>query len=254
MRDVGSHKAHEMANICERAREYPGKLNLFWYTFSAMTEPNPTAPTFDVLQQTPDWIAINKPVGIASIAERDPSVVCVQRALEVQVGRLWVVHRLDKEVSGVLIFAKNAPTHRSLSMAFEHRLSQKEYTAMVFGEAPKEMTIDQPLREFGSGRMGVHAAGKASQTQFVRQNTVAANDLHYSLLRVRPLTGRRHQIRVHLYCIGHAIVGDPLYGHSDRKYPRLMLHASSLEIAIPEMPPISLHAPAPDFASMLLAQ
>jgi RluA family pseudouridine synthase len=160
-------------------------------------------------------------------------------------GKLYVVHRLDKEVSGVILFARNADAHRQLNRQFEQRAVAKRYLALVHGvvEAPA-MSINLPLREFGSGRMGVDLRrGKASATevQVLRQLP------GYTLLEVSPLTGRRHQIRVHLYGAGHPVVGDRRYGEPavQQGFPRLMLHALALTVALPATGAVTIGAPVP---------
>jgi tRNA pseudouridine32 synthase / 23S rRNA pseudouridine746 synthase len=136
-----------------------------------------------------------------------------------------VVHRLDKEASGIILFAKNASMHQYLNIRFGERAVKKSYLALVFGELQEPSgNIKKRLREFGSGRMGVDdARGKESFTAFQVLKQLSG----YTLLRLLPTTGRRHQLRVHLYSIGHPIVGDTRYGDKalQQGFPRLMLHA-----------------------------
>ncbi len=182
-------------------------------------------------------LAVNKPEGIASIPERDLSVPSVRRVLEEERGAsLFVVHRLDKEVSGVLLFAKTPAAHRELSLAFEQRRVDKRYVAVMHGRVERDdLVIDAPLREYGSGRMGVDPRGKASLTRVV----VLERAERCTLVEVRPETGRRHQIRAHLYAEGHPLVGDTRYGDAPSPdEPRLMLHAFRLGL-----PPLSFSAP-----------
>lgn len=181
-----------------------------------------------VLFRDDDVVAIDKPVGLASIPERDLTVPSAQRTLEAETGeRLFVVHRLDKEVSGLLVFARNAKAHRELSMAFERRTAKKVYRAVLRGETPwDELVVDEPIREFGSGRMGVDPRGKPSRTQFV----VLARGEGRTFVRALPHTGRRHQIRVHAYAAGFPLVGDPRYGPKDPEAPRLLLHGEGLSV------------------------
>ncbi len=163
---------------------------------------------------------------------------------------MYVVHRLDREASGLVLFAKDAQTHRFLCGEFEKRRVQKIYLALVLGRVEREGNVKAPLRAFGSGRMGVAKGGKPCLTRFrVRERFSGA-----TLLEIEPMTGRRHQIRVHLYSLGHPVLGDPLYG-SKRPVggsPRLMLHALELRLAFPE--PMSLRAePGRDFLEVLEA-
>lgn len=190
-------------------------------------------------------LAVNKPEGISSIPERDLSVPSVRRVLEAERGaQLFVVHRLDKEVSGVLLFAKSASAHRELSLAFEHRRVEKLYLAVVHGTVRRDaFTIDAPLREYGSGRMGVDPRGKPSLSHVRVLDRTTAN----TLVEVRPKTGRRHQIRAHLYSEGHPLVGDRRYGqHRGSDAPRLLLHARRLDLPSLSFPaPSSIAAPLP---------
>ncbi len=178
--------------------------------------------------------AIDKPIGIASIPEGNKEQKSLRELLEAKAGqKIYVVHRLDKEVSGVILFAKNAAMHKYLNDRFSSREVQKTYRALVHGEVRDDSgVIDAPLREFGSGRVGVdHENGKPSLTEY----RVLSREGGYSLLELSPQSGRRHQLRAHLYSIGHPIVGDVRYGDRAKQqtYPRLMLHAHKIECRLP---------------------
>jgi tRNA pseudouridine32 synthase/23S rRNA pseudouridine746 synthase len=110
-----------------------------------------------VLYEDNDLIAVDKPAGIASIPERDRSAASVLSLLEKQLARkLFIVHRLDKEASGVMLFARTAAAHRSLNEAFFNRNVHKTYRTLVLGAVREDKgEIDAPIRQFGSGRMGV---------------------------------------------------------------------------------------------------
>jgi 23S rRNA-/tRNA-specific pseudouridylate synthase len=130
----------------------------------------------------------------------------------------------------VIVFARTAEAHRELSRQFEERLVTKRYLALVQGHVEgRSGEIREPLREFGSGRVGVDPNGREAMTRWKLRERLPDADV----LEVEPLTGRRHQIRVHLYSIGHPIMGDTRYG-SPRPVggaPRLMLHAADLTLA-----------------------
>ncbi len=183
----------------------------------------------EVLLEDAAVLVVDKPSGIATMPERDPAVPSVQKELETARGeRLFVVHRLDKEVSGCLVFARTAAAHRALSMAFDERKVSKTYLALASGSVPKSLTvIEAPLRQFGSGRMGVdEKRGKPSRTELEVLGPIGDDT---TAVLARPLTDRRHQLRVHFHHIGHALVGDPLYGDPARRRDgRLMLHALRL--------------------------
>ena len=184
-----------------------------------------------ILFENDDFIAVEKPVGIATTVERKKEVICLLQRIREEYGIPYMaVHRLDKEVSGALLFAKHAQAHKQLNLKFDRREIKKTYLAVVHGAIRTQTgEINQPIRQFGSGRMGVDPArGKPSLTCFTRVKRTSA----YSLLQLQALTGRRHQLRVHLYSIGHPIVGDSHYGDRaiQKQYPRLMLHAHTIEL------------------------
>ncbi len=211
--------------------------------------------TSSLLYIDDDLLAADKSEGLATIPERGAQTDCLLARLQDELAqKLFVVHRLDKEVSGIVLFARHAAAHRRLNMAFERREIEKHYRALVFGTLHrKEGRMDQPLREFGSGRMGVDAqAGKSSLTAY----QVLKEGNGYSLVDVYPITGRRHQIRVHLYAMGHAIVGDRRYG--DRRvqgnHPRLMLHAERITFGLFSGEIITLSSPLPSSFTAVLQQ
>lgn len=192
----------------------------------------------------PTWLAASKPVGIAAIPERSGDADCLQARLERETGgRLWVVHRLDKEVSGLILFARTAPAHRHLSMAFEHHKVDKAYQAGVHGEVVgEEGKIDLALREFGSGRTAPDPVnGKPCLTLW----KVLERRPGKTLCEVNPRTGRRHQIRAHFYALGHPLIGDPRYGvRADQAaFPRLLLHAWRLRFQDESGREVSLELP-----------
>ena len=197
-----------------------------------------------VLFENADYLAVDKPEGVVSVAEAGKGGL-PELLQDVFPGKLFPVHRLDRGASGVIVFAKNADAHRHLNGEFDRRAVRKTYVALVHGFLKASHgLIRAPIREFGSGRMGVDPKrGKPSETEF----KVAARLKEFTLLRVHPATGRRHQIRVHLYHIGHPIVGDLKYG--DRtlqgRYPRLMLHALEIEFALPSGDRVTVAAPVP---------
>jgi tRNA pseudouridine32 synthase/23S rRNA pseudouridine746 synthase len=195
--------------------------------------------------ESDDFIALDKPVGIASIPERNPKNASLLAVLtEARKRKFYVVHRIDKQVSGVILFAKTPEFHRYLNLQFEHRHVQKTYLAVVHGQLSREGRIETPLRRFGSGRMAEDREhGKACVTEY----EVLANRSEATLLRVRPLTGRKHQIRAHLFGIGHPIIGDPLYGDKlfQRTFPRLMLHALGIEFRLPDGRSVEIRTAAP---------
>jgi len=180
-----------------------------------------------IVFENENLVIINKPAGITSIKAAG-SLSMHEMINEYFNRNLFIVHRLDKDASGLLIFAKDSVTHKNLNYQFENNLVSKNYFALVHGNLNEQMVvINSPIKEFGSGRMGIHQNGKEAKTRF----ELISSSEDFTLGNVSILFGRRHQIRVHLYSIGHPIVGDMLYGNRKEQinYPRLMLQAYKLE-------------------------
>ena len=205
-----------------------------------------------VLYENDDFLAAAKPEGVLSVSQTGekglPDLLRDRSS-----GKLFPVHRLDRGASGVIVFAKNPEAHRDLNGQFDRREVHKTYLALVDGvPVSNRGQINAPLREFGSGRTGVDPKrGKPSSTDW----KVAERFDGATLLRVSPATGRHHQIRAHLYHIGHPILGDLRYGDKARqeKFPRLMLHAQSLEFALRSGERVTVEAPPPPSFEAVLA-
>ena len=193
-------------------------------------------------------MAVLKPCGVASVPEHTNDASCLCALLERQLGcRVYPVHRLDKDVSGVILYALTPDAHRFFCAAFERRDVSKTYLAVTHGTFENDVgVISRPIREFGSGRMGVDdARGKPSETRY----EVVGRNERFTLVRLHPLTGRRHQLRVHLYSIGHPIAGDTRYGTPDQhagEHPRLMLTSIGLALNLPSGGRLELRDVAPD--------
>jgi len=200
----------------------------------------------NIIYEDDALLAVNKPEGISVIPERDLERDSLLKQLEAErKEKLFVIHRIDKDVSGLILFAKHPSAHRHFCLQFERRKVDKVYSAVAHGAIePLKGFIDKPLREFGSGRMGVDVVkGKACRTAY----SVLENHGSYAFVRISPLTGRRHQIRVHFYSIGHSLVGDRMYGDKTTQscYARLMLHSLEMTIRLPNDKPVTLSAPLP---------
>ena len=241
-----------------------------------MSDPAPLV----LLHEDADVVAVHKPSGEPVIPARDGSAQdCVQRRLERQLGRrLWVVHRIDKDASGVVVFAPNAEAHRALSLAFEHRQVSKTYAAFVAGSLePPQGRLDVPLHPARKGKTRPARPGEpgaqAAETEYATQKrwTLPAdssspggaeaprNDSAVSLLEAHPHTGRHHQIRVHLRAAGVPILFDPLYGRglmpvalAGAPCTRLALHARRIDLPSPRGEGrLVIEAPlAPDLAAL----
>jgi len=148
--------------------------------------------------------------------------------------RSGIVHRLDRATSGIIICAKNKATHEFIQKQFSNRTVKKTYLAVVAGELSKtEGTIDIPIernpKKPATFRTGVN--GKEAQTHFTVEKVGKMNGKTYSIVELKPRTGRTHQLRVHLNYLKKPIVGDEFYG--GEKGPRLLLHALELELTLP---------------------
>lgn len=170
--------------------------------------------------QTPEFAVYDKPSGVLVHPQNRHTAYSVIDEAKSAFGRdANITHRIDQETSGLLLIAKNKTSERSLKMLFENREIKKTYLALVHGKFPEELDVDEPLLrkedESAVVRMvvRVHPDGKSSQTSFKR--LCYYPELNMSLVEASPLTGRQHQIRVHLFHVKHPIVGDPIYGQKD---------------------------------------
>lgn len=167
-----------------------------------------------IIEETEDWIAINKPAGLLSIPDREGKEISLKMILKESLGNILTVHRLDKDTSGLIIFAKNELAHKELSKQFEERQTEKIYQGIVIGSLmEKTGTIESPIAEHPAknGTMIIHRNGKEAKTDF----DVLENFGIYSFLQFRIHTGRTHQIRLHMKDIGHPIACDPVYGDGE---------------------------------------
>jgi len=201
----------------------------------------------EILYADPSLLAANKPTGLAAVPggweKGEPSLL---EELEAEYGRLWIIHRLDKVTSGVMLFARTAEAHRTLSMLFETHAARKAYHAILVGEPQwDEHTARHPLRiNVGHSHRTIvdHSKGKPSETSFCILERYGG----YSLAEARPATGRTHQIRVHAAALGFPILADTLYGAPPTDLiARPALHAFSLSFEF-EGKPFAFTAPYPD--------
>jgi RluA family pseudouridine synthase len=214
---------------------------ILWFPFTV------SAQMIQILHHGADCVAVMKPAGVAAIPEKRDDPFCLSALLSVQLGTpVMPVHRLDKEVSGVMLYALHPEAHRFLNNAFEKREVHKTYQALVHGVITEDQgVITRPIREFGSGRMGVDdLKGKPSETRF----SVLKRTDRFTLVELYPQTGRRHQLRVHLYSIGHPIVGDMRYGDKalQQGLPRLMLTSTGIDLTLPSGKQLLIQNVIPD--------
>lgn len=221
----------------------------------------------EILYENEDLLIANKPAGLLVVPDRfDQDIPSMNRVLEQQLGqRVWVVHRLDRNTSGVICFAKNEEMHRYLSKVFQEHNAGKHYVGLVNGRLlQEEGVIESPISEHPTkkGTMVIAKRGKPSITEYKLEQAWPL----YSLVNFTILTGRTHQIRVHMQSLGHAIVCDDIYGdgkpfllskikknyHLSNKYEnerpllsRLALHAKKLSLPMEDGSTLTVEAPLP---------
>jgi tRNA pseudouridine32 synthase/23S rRNA pseudouridine746 synthase/23S rRNA pseudouridine955/2504/2580 synthase len=193
--------------------------------------------TLRILEQRDGLVAIDKPPGLLVIPGRQPSEPCARVRLEAQLKtKIWVCHRIDRDTSGIVLFATTAEAHRRASMAFESGEVKKTYLAIAEGVVSAPLEIDLPLIEGRKAKMRAAFPGedgKASKT-LVRPLQALRGA---TLVECEPLTGRQHQIRVHLKSKGHPLLFDHQYGRKeplvigDVKLERTPLHAARVDWA-----------------------
>jgi len=201
-----------------------------------ITPYDPPSDPLVILHEDAHIVVVDKPAGLLSVPGRGPELAdCLITRLQVVFPELLLVHRLDRDTSGVMVFAMTPHAQRNLSMQFEQRATKKTYVARVAGEvAEKSGEIDLPLIVDWPNRPRqkvCHDTGKPALTEWTR--TKVGNG--ESLLRLVPKTGRSHQLRVHCLSMGHPILGDPIYApQTYDRYPRMMLHSQELRLNHPE--------------------
>ncbi|MGH1355668.1 MAG: RluA family pseudouridine synthase [Thalassovita sp.] len=203
-------------------------------TFS--TPYNPPSDPLEILHEDHQIIAVNKPSGLLSVPGRGEHLAdCLLTRVQAAFPEALLVHRLDRDTSGVMVFAMTAHAQRSLSMQFEKRTTRKTYVARVWGRLePKTGTVDLPLIVDWPNRprqMVDHENGKPAVTDW----RVLKYGDGETRVRLFPKTGRSHQLRVHMLAMGHVILGDPLYAQGAAlEFPRLFLHSEELRINHPD--------------------
>ena len=190
----------------------------------------------DVLYEDSDLVIVNKPAGLLSVPGRgEDKQDCMLHRLQAEYTDAQSVHRLDMDTSGILLFARHAEAQRAMSRLFEQRRIHKAYLAGLWG-VPNDARgrLDLPLTADWPNRPRQKidfARGKAALTHY---ELIAGNGRH-SLVQLIPVTGRSHQLRVHMSALGHPILGDPLYGTTLSRCAskRLLLHAEKLAFVHP---------------------
>ncbi|WP_310621391.1 pseudouridine synthase [Flexibacterium corallicola] len=197
----------------------------------------PTEPHLEILHQDDDILLLSKPSGLLSVPgkaleHRD----CLETRAQGVFPSATTVHRLDMDTSGVMVMAMNRSAHRHLGLQFERRKTKKTYLARVWGQiCEDEGQVDLPLRCDWPNRpkqMVDHELGRSAQTNW----QIIQREEHTTLVKLMPVTGRSHQLRVHMLELGHPIVGDRFYadGEALNFSQRLQLHAHTLEFYHPD--------------------
>ncbi len=195
----------------------------------------PTGPLV-LLHQDHQVVLVDKPAGLLSVPGKGEDLAdCLIARVQAVFPDALLVHRLDRDTSGVMIFALTPHAQRHLGLQFENRQTKKTYVARVWGEmAAREGTVDLPLIVDWPNRprqMVDPVNGRAAQTDW---RVVRAGDGE-TRVRLMPKTGRSHQLRVHMLSLGHPILGDPIYATGPaRDFPRLMLHSETLQFRHPD--------------------
>ncbi len=226
------------------------------------------APALEVIFENKDILVVNKPAGLLvhpTLASQEPTLMDAIinydkkiKGVGGDIHRSGIVHRLDREASGVLIVARNEKAHRHLKEQFKQRLTEKHYVVLVLGKvAEQHGTINFPIaRSSTRARMAARPLSQEGKDAITHYEVVK----HFTtstLLDVRIVTGRTHQIRAHLFALGHPVAGDKLYvrkGIKPVKTTRLFLHAKALTVTLPNEERQTFNAPLPaELEDVLLA-
>ncbi|HLX91670.1 MAG TPA: RluA family pseudouridine synthase [Puia sp.] len=228
----------------------------------------------EIIFENADLVAINKPPGVYAIPSSDGAGISLKDLLVQKYGSIFTVHRLDLDTSGVMVFAKNAASHKILSQEFEKREVEKKYFGIVHGVMAEDKgAVDVPLAAHPSKRnlMLISEKGKEARTGY----EVTEAFRNYSLVRFQLYTGRMHQIRVHMQHLAHPIVCDRVYGSGDPVFissfkrgfrlskkdesekpimSRLALHSASLQFEFSGHDLIRIESPLPKDMKAFLNQ
>jgi tRNA pseudouridine32 synthase/23S rRNA pseudouridine746 synthase len=209
----------------------------------------PTDPWIDIVHEEADFVIVHKPSGLLSVPGKDPALAdSLQRRAEGHWPTAGMIHRLDKDTSGVMVLALNKPAHAKIAMQFEKRTAKKSYVARLWGTLEAdEGTVDLPIAVDWENKPRQRIdfeRGREARTRW----QVISRDNGITRVRLFPLTGRTHQLRLHMMTLGHPVLGDPFYatGEALAAAERLQLHAEELSFAHPVTgEPVHFAIPAP---------
>jgi len=180
----------------------------------------------NIIFEDKNFIVINKPAGLVMHPAGKHQLDTLTNALKAKIKNFYLVHRLDKDTSGLVIVAKTIKARDFFVNLFKNRQIQKTYTALVKGKlTPSVGSIDAPIKRQKTGKFGVQSGGRVAKTYWKVKKYLKG----CTLVEAKPATGRTHQIRVHFKALGHPIVGDEFYNGKMGKLGRQFLHASSIE-------------------------
>jgi len=200
------------------------------------SEYNPPEVSLDIVHEDHEILIVGKPEGLLSVPGKGEHLAdCLLSRVQAAFPDARLVHRLDRDTSGVMVFALTPYAQRHLGLQFEKRFIKKTYVARVWGKvAEKSGEIDLPLIVDWPNRplqMVDHEHGKPALTEWRVQRSNESE----SRMRLFPKTGRSHQLRVHMLALGHPILGDPFYAEGPAKdFPRMMLHSESIRLRHPD--------------------
>ena len=187
---------------------------------------------FEILGETPDLLAVNKPAGLLVHPTKPGGLRTLWDGLRdllryelANGGQVSLINRLDRETSGIVLVAKSSRAARTAAMAMQEGKIKKAYLALVCGSPDQEFEVDAPIIRLGEVgettihlQRAVHPSGAAAHTRFRVLSRIERAEGRFALVSAEPLTGRTHQIRVHLAHAGHPVVGDKIYGPSPECY------------------------------------
>ncbi|MDR3311286.1 MAG: RluA family pseudouridine synthase [Oscillospiraceae bacterium] len=245
---VKSHLEHRLISVDGKATtryDYPVRAGQLIRVRSASV--NERQSPLEVLYEDAELFAVNKPAGLLTVAtDREKDATAFRVLRDSGVAPLFVVHRLDRDTSGVLLLAKTAAIRDRLQNAWDEIITRREYAAVCEGVfADKRGRCDTYLRETSAHKAYSVPRGGDGGKRAVTDYEVLRENARYSYLRVLLSTGRKNQIRAHMQDLGHPVVGDKKYGATSNPLRRLGLHASALELTHPATGlPLAINAPA----------
>lgn len=209
----------------------------------------PLEPYLSIVHQDDDILVLDKPSGLLSVPGRDPALFdSLATRVQKRFSKALMINRLDKDTSGLVLMSLNRKAHAAIASQFENRTTRKSYIAVVWGHIEQEIgLVDLPLAidpENKPRHRVDHEHGRSAQSEW---HVLERLPLPATRLKLHPLTGRTHQLRVHMQAIGHPILGDEFYAKEEALVAadRLLLHAEEISFRHPNGRDVSFHVPCP---------